>query len=751
MKAAYGRRIVEMLCLLCGGQGGRISLRSIFSQKQPRVVVRGLTAFPRSWGGRSPITNETVSPTCHSDLVKYDRGIMAGNMWAVAMMDSDGELPAGVLSGAYHWVGDYKQCLSVKGSGVNVTDLQSGELEFDGEYCRAYFKVDKNVFSLGVCVPSSCREHDVSTLLSTGNGSLPVFHTECSKEMRFWKDWRAITATCILIFFGVLIAFATFVDTLKSRIASSLPPTGAKCGNETETVVSDAAAVHAGCELTAMKGDGVTVEPKVNGDVNSDPKVNGGVISDPNVNRNVKPHASLEMMTLTVEESVTPRPACQCCQGTTWQVLRAFSLCRNVPRIISARHAPGSYTCLHGVRVILAAWIVLGHTFDIGLNLPFGSTLAVGAEVNISFTNLPVNQLGQHKLRKDFAGQVLETYTLAVDGFFLISAALVTISFSKHLSRQGGMPKLLQMVRYYVHRYLRLTPPYAILIMLAACYFHYVSYGPLAADVDGSDKCKRSWWSLLLYIDIFVDEMRQCVGWTWYLTLDFQFYAIAPLFIWLLYRFPIFGGIFLFAGYTGSLTARVVILSRKLPYLEYMLRVYMKPWTRFGPYAIGIALGMIMYRTKCRVRMPKVLVVLGWLVGSVLCLVAVYGNYQFDNKSLVEYRAYMSTLADVFTLGMAWLVFACCTGYGGFVNRFLSWNFFIPLSRLTYTLYLIHPLIIYAYTYGRMQLIYVQYSTVVILFCAYWLLGNMAAFAMSLAFELPFIDLEKIIFSGQRT
>ena len=32
----------------------------------------------------------------------------------------------------------------------------------------------------------------------------------------------------------------------------------------------------------------------------------------------------------------------------------------------------------------------------------------------------------------------------------------------------------------------------------------------------------------------------------------------------------------------------------------------MQPWTRFGPYAIGIALGMIMYRTKCKVRMPKV-------------------------------------------------------------------------------------------------------------------------------------------------
>ena len=37
-----------------------------------------------------------------------------------------------------------------------------------------------------------------------------------------------------------------------------------------------------------------------------------------------------------------------------------------------------------------------------------------------------------------------------------------------------------------------------------------------------------------------------------------------------------------------------------------MVTVYMQPWTRFGPYAIGIALGIIMYWTKCRVRLPKV-------------------------------------------------------------------------------------------------------------------------------------------------
>ena len=53
--------------------------------------------------------------------------------------------------------------------------------------------------------------------------------------------------------------------------------------------------------------------------------------------------------------------------SAAWRTLRAFSLYQNVPRIINARHAPGSYTCLHGVRVILAAWIVLGHTFFVGV------------------------------------------------------------------------------------------------------------------------------------------------------------------------------------------------------------------------------------------------------------------------------------------------------------------------------------------------------------------------------------------------
>ena len=42
------------------------------------------------------------------------------------------------------------------------------------------------------------------------------------------------------------------------------------------------------------------------------------------------------------------------------------------------------------------------------------------------------------------------------------------------------------------------------------------------------------------------------------------------------------------------------------------------------------------------------------------------------------------------SLALAWVVFACVNGYGGIINKFLSWGFFLPLARMQYVVYLIH-------------------------------------------------------------
>ena len=36
----------------------------------------------------------------------------------------------------------------------------------------------------------------------------------------------------------------------------------------------------------------------------------------------------------------------------------------------------------------------------------------------------------------------------------------------------------------------------------------------------------------------------------------------------------------------------------------------------------------------------------------------------------------------------------------GFINTLLSWKAFVPLSRLTYCAYLVHPLVMYVYYFN---------------------------------------------------
>ena len=49
----------------------------------------------------------------------------------------------------------------------------------------------------------------------------------------------------------------------------------------------------------------------------------------------------------------------------------------------------------------------------------------------------------------------------------------------------------------------------------------------------------------------------------------------------------------------------------------------------------------------------------------------------------------------------------------GFINTILSWKAFIPLSRLTYCAYLVHPIVIYHYLYRRHRLIHFSDTEVV--------------------------------------
>lgn len=86
--------------------------------------------------------------------------------------------------------------------------------------------------------------------------------------------------------------------------------------------------------------------------------------------------------------------------------------------------------------------------------------------------------------------------------------------------------------------------------------------------------------------------------------------------------------------------------------------------------------------------------VIGWLLAAGICSVVIFGLFDYTKTgemSLGNRAFYAAVHRIAWAFGIAWVIFACHTGYGGLVDRFLSWPVFIPFSRLTYAAYLLHP------------------------------------------------------------
>lgn len=150
-------------------------------------------------------------------------------------------------------------------------------------------------------------------------------------------------------------------------------------------------------------------------------------------------------------------------------------------------------------------------------------------------------------------------------------------------------------------------------------------------------------------------------------------------------------------------------------------------------------------------------VLLSWLLAAFLCLAPLYGLYGYwqdiyEGIAMPTARsaAYVSLSRISWSLGIAILVFNCINGYGGFIDTLLSWKALIPLSRLTYCAYLIHPIVQYAYFQSRPRPTYISHSTLVMYFFGFMVMTFMWSLVASLAFEAPMLGLEKIVFKKEK-
>uniref|UniRef100_K1QX93 Nose resistant to fluoxetine protein 6 n=1 Tax=Magallana gigas TaxID=29159 RepID=K1QX93_MAGGI len=402
------------------------------------------------------------------------------------------------------------------------------------------------------------------------------------------------------------------------------------------------------------------------------------------------------------------------------RLLLAFSVYSNGKKILQVNQSSGTLTALNGIRFLSISWVVLGHTF--GVMYP---VLSNGLAI------LP-------DLYQRWSFQAVANAFVAVDSFFALSFNNIHVNF--HIRFIRTMRFLQNSISF-----MWLTPAYMLLMMISICLSRYFGDGPL--------------WP---------DQGIECFGVSWYLANDMQFFVLSPLMLAPLYFKYRVGMVVCFIWLLGSaITPGVISNVLNLPpsafggggtiqgRTDYLSNYYARPYCRIGPYIVGIIVGSLMYKTDCKVKINKYLNLLLWLVFATLAVVVLYGlrdpiNFPEDALNRDVSALYNATHRIVWGACVCWVIFACATGNGGFINTLLSWSPFVPLARLSYCIFLSHFMIISTYFDSQKSLLYMDDLNAIYVFLATLVLSVMVAFVASLSFEAPMMGLEKVIFKRDR-
>ncbi|CAL4184688.1 unnamed protein product, partial [Meganyctiphanes norvegica] len=288
--------------------------------------------------------------------------------------------------------------------------------------------------------------------------------------------------------------------------------------------------------------------------------------------------------------------------------------------------------------------------------------------------------------------QIIQNGDISVDSFFFLSGLLIAYGVLREMKKTGK----LNIIMFYVHRIIRLTPPIAMCVWFYASVNRHLVSGPQAYGADKlAESCRKNGWRDITYLtnanwDNY--ERGGCMGQCWYTAVDTQLYLIAPLLIVPLHYFKDLGKAWLYIMTLTSLIIPGAIYNRSLSDTErlYVNETYMTPWCRSNSWIVGIWTGYIIFKTGNQLKLKKWQVVVGWTAAFATAWMVLLGMYNVkQGEATTTYIIYEASHRAAWAACLGWVAIACHNGYGGKVNGFLSHPVWQPVSRLTYGLYLI--------------------------------------------------------------
>ena len=283
-----------------------------------------------------------------------------------------------------------------------------------------------------------------------------------------------------------------------------------------------------------------------------------------------------------VPEPKKPRRACIVRCISQWDPRRTCSsLCYQPQRHVRGGVVANHFAPLDVLRAMSVTWLVVFHTWYIGMGMDFGFESNTEAQQHNGVL------LVQNKW---WAGPVLMGQ-LAVDSFFLLSGFLTAYIALREQQKRAAP---LRVWRFLSKRIFRILPG-----LVAAMALYVAATGDPACANNGG------WWHTLLFWNNFDDTKDVCMLWTWSLCVEVQFYAVVAPLLALLWRSHGAQKAAALGFVAACIASRVYIIVhhelRWPPVLaEYfgdndgwVDTLYDTPWARCGPLFMGVYVAIV--------------------------------------------------------------------------------------------------------------------------------------------------------------
>ncbi|XP_070534771.1 nose resistant to fluoxetine protein 6-like [Ptychodera flava] len=611
--------------------------------------------------------------------------------------------------------GNFHMCRQVK---------PGNETTFEATYCYTLtiFPARGDTLSKGVCYPNSCTPEDIQILVRQGLISYPtvppwiILIASCAEESYELRTSDIVAITLCAVLAAVLISGTTY-DLIQRHRAKSDQTEATEPVDITSNKIVDEA------EAEAEKPQ------------------NGYVIDTPHQ----------EILEVVDSEEERPNRAAKCKKFLS-NCLVAFSVLNAGRKILSPPKGSRSIGCLNGIRVLSMFWLILYHTW-----------LFLGS----SWSYLDNPRYVTEEVRRRLATQALVAGDLGVEAFLVLSGLLVTYLTLRQIDRNGG-PLRVNWGLFYLHRYWRLTPVYAFCLMMYTTLTLHMGNGVWWNSWLGAQEiCQERWWANMFYFHNlypYPGTVSECMGWTWYLSVDMQLFIFSPIFILLFYKSWIGGtvvsvilslGSFTYNAYISYVQGRTIGGDPELynePKYDEGAWLYTKPFYRLPQYLVGVALGYVIFRLKGRkIHINKILNLFLWFCAAAIAIAVVYGPYS-PSYRVPQWAAvlYQSVFRFAMSLSIAWVIYACVTGNGGPVNSLLSWRGWLPLAHMNYCAYLLHLVVIFLYTFGFETLWHYSDFNFGMDYVAILVMTYSLAFVVATAVEIPCLSFEKVVIPDRK-